>query len=349
MTFLKKNHARLAAYSRMSQVLGARADYVQGGGGNTSVKLEDGHMAIKASGYCLKDVTPEAAYAVLQYEPIRDFYANHALAQFEDAEKSGAAVTKENTCAVEGLASLRPSVEAGFHSVLGTFVAHTHSVYANLLTCCADCTALAEQAFTGADYTWGAVDYADPGAKLTFYIRDELARCTKRDGKAPSVILMKNHGLIVQGDTAEDVLRIHADANRRFAALFGLSEDAFQAPQLRQEGNHYACTLDMGVVTPQALLTKPLYPDQLVFLGDTLQLTGENVAEDHFAIRPDGTLELHMPEKKAKTVSETVAAVVFICNAIYARGLTPVTLDDAARNFIDNWESEKYRKSLTSK
>ena len=258
-------------------------------------------------------------------------------------------MTKENTCTVEGLASLRPSVEAGFHSALGTFVAHTHSVYANLLTCCTDCTALAEPALADADYTWGAVEYADPGARLTFYIRDELTRCTKRDGRAPSVILMKNHGVIVQGDTAEEVLRVHTDANRRFAAAFGLPEDAFQAPQLRQKGDGYVCTLDLGTVTPQALRTKPLYPDQLVFLGDTLQLIGENAAEGCFTIRPDGTLELHMPEKKAKTLSETVAAVVFICNALYSRGLTPVTLDDAARKFIDNWESEKYRKSLASK
>ena len=58
--FFKKNEERLAAFSKLSQTAGARADYVQGGGGNTSVKLADGLMAIKASGYCLKDITPEA-------------------------------------------------------------------------------------------------------------------------------------------------------------------------------------------------------------------------------------------------------------------------------------------------
>ena len=35
--FFEQNEALLAAFSAMSRNAGARADYVQGGGGNTSV------------------------------------------------------------------------------------------------------------------------------------------------------------------------------------------------------------------------------------------------------------------------------------------------------------------------
>ena len=49
MTFLEKNQGKLTDYARMSQALGARADYVQGGGGNTSVKLADGRMGPSAT------------------------------------------------------------------------------------------------------------------------------------------------------------------------------------------------------------------------------------------------------------------------------------------------------------
>ena len=49
-----EEHAKLLSdFARVSQSTGARADYVQGGGGNTSVKLPGGLMAIKASGFCL--------------------------------------------------------------------------------------------------------------------------------------------------------------------------------------------------------------------------------------------------------------------------------------------------------
>ena len=44
--FFETNHERIQTFSRISRAIGARADYVQGGGGNTSVKLENGLMAI---------------------------------------------------------------------------------------------------------------------------------------------------------------------------------------------------------------------------------------------------------------------------------------------------------------
>ena len=56
--FFNKNEKLLADFSRISKTAGTRADYVQGGGGNTSVKLNDGLMAIKASGFCLSDIEP---------------------------------------------------------------------------------------------------------------------------------------------------------------------------------------------------------------------------------------------------------------------------------------------------
>ena len=96
-TFFEKNEQRLADFSRLSQAAGARADYVQGGGGNTSVKLADGLMAIKASGYCLGDIRPDKAYAVMDYEALRKFYYGNEPADLEDVEKQGSACAKEGS------------------------------------------------------------------------------------------------------------------------------------------------------------------------------------------------------------------------------------------------------------
>ncbi|MCL2084901.1 MAG: class II aldolase/adducin family protein, partial [Oscillospiraceae bacterium] len=101
----------LKEFARMSQTAGSREDYVQGGGGNTSVKLGDGLMAIKASGYRLRQVTETDGFAVVETETLRD-------------------VTEER-----GYRPLRPSVETGVHALLGAFVLHTHPVYANLALC----------------------------------------------------------------------------------------------------------------------------------------------------------------------------------------------------------------------
>ena len=137
--FFEENAKLLEAFAKVSGVAGARADYVQGGGGNTSVKLGGGLMAIKASGFCLSDITPNSAYAVLDGAAIRDFYLTSEPAQFENVETAGSNKAKESVKTIEGLQQLRPSVEAGFHSILKTFVVHTHSVYANLAACAVNC------------------------------------------------------------------------------------------------------------------------------------------------------------------------------------------------------------------
>jgi ribulose-5-phosphate 4-epimerase/fuculose-1-phosphate aldolase len=164
---------------------------------------------------------------VLNGANIRDFYLNNEPADFENAETSGSECTKANVVPVEGLAVLRPSVEAGFHSILKTFVLHTHSVYANLAACTVGGREVAAKALIDADYSWGWVDYQDPGAMLAFSIRDELRRVEAETGKVPSVIIMQNHGIIVHDDDAVSCLAIHADANVRLAAHYGLAENAF--------------------------------------------------------------------------------------------------------------------------
>ena len=115
--FFEENAKLLQEFSRVSKTAGARADYVQGGGGNTSVKLSGGLMAIKASGFCLSDIEPDKAYAVLDGAAVRDFYLSSEPEQFENVETAGSAKAKESVKTIEGLQQLRPSVEAGFHSI----------------------------------------------------------------------------------------------------------------------------------------------------------------------------------------------------------------------------------------
>ena len=83
-----EEHAKLLSdFARVSQSTGARADYVQGGGGNTSVKLPGGLMAIKASGFCLSDIHPDKAYAVLDGADLRNFYLTTDPSALADVER----------------------------------------------------------------------------------------------------------------------------------------------------------------------------------------------------------------------------------------------------------------------
>ena len=356
--FFEKNAKLLADFARMSQTAGSRADYVQGGGGNTSVKLADGLMAIKASGFCLSDITPNKAYAVLDGAAVRDFYLNSEPEQFENVETAGSTKAKESVKTIEGLEQLRPSVEAGFHSILKTFVTHTHSVYANLAACAVNCKEICAAAFEGADYSWGMVPYVDPGANLTFAIRNELRRVEAETGKIPSIIIMQNHGIIAHDDDADKCLALHADANERLAKAYGITGSSFPKVEIKEleEGLYEAATpylrdaLAGGAYTEQFLLEQPLYPDQMVFLIGTFAMDKVGVEEGQCVAYSDsGKVLMRMDGKKAQVLAETLTAVVFVINHIKAAGHPLSTMGEAAKHFIANWESEKYRKSLAGK
>ena len=356
--FFEANREVLEQFTRVSGSVGARADYVQGGGGNTSAKLADGMMAIKASGYCLKDIRPDTAYAVLNYENLRNFYLNSNPADFADVEKSGSEQAKANTLTIEGLKALRPSVEAGFHSILDKYVAHSHSVYANLATCANELKDIVAKALEGADYSWGWVEYTDPGACLTFSIRDELKRVEAETGKRPAAIFMQNHGLIAHSDCPDECLRIHTDVNDRIAKAFGLNNGDFPAVSVKEvEGGlveavcpYLTEQLKSGKFTEKFLLESPLYPDQMVFLIGTFGF-GKGAPEEGMALAdPEtGVMIFNMAASKAQVIAETITAVIYICNTIEKNGYTLSTMGEAAKNFIANWESEKYRKSLAGK
>lgn len=204
----------LSELSRMSVAIGGRPDYVQGGGGNTSVKLDGGLMAIKASGYRLSQVTERDGFAVVEVATLKD-------------------VTAE-----KGYEPRRPSVEAGFHALLGRYVLHTHPVYVNFALCSQSGERRVRE-IMGDLCPYITVPYIDPGAALSEAFRERLQPDTR-------AVFMENHGLVVTGGTADDCLSLHEEINRRFASAYGVDFEEF--------------------ARFSRLIGLPLYPDQQVYL-----------------------------------------------------------------------------------
>ena len=189
--------------------------------------------------------------------------------------------------------------------------------------------------------------YTNPGAKLTFSIRDEIRAVERATGKKPSVIFMQNHGVIATHADADECVRIHDDINARVKAYFGAKD----YPKIELNGNFSATKglkerLASGRFGEEELLKNPLYPDQMVFFADTLFLTDEAPALGKASLKSDGTVEYNMDAGKAVVIEETLAAIVYIIDGIEAKGFTVSTMSGAAQQFISGWESEKYRKSL---
>ncbi len=330
----KRSMQKISAYA------GNRKDYVQGGGGNTSVKLDDSLMAIKASGYTLQEVTDEKGYVTVDYQKIRHYYNTVDAAEDRDFEKESLAVNLGSVVLLKGMENRRPSVEVGFHSFLKKNVIHTHSVYANILCCSAEGRAVAASILQSEKFVF--IPYIDPGFRLTLAIKQAVDEYIIMNGTQPQAILMENHGIVVHGDNDEEAMALHEEVNDKIRAYFKLPE--FPAPVIRKTNSGYASDtgylkrfLDDNNAGEAYFNSLALYPDQLVYIGGKLGLT----------VRIQGSeVTYNVNQKEAETLEETLVGVVYVINEIQKAGLTLRELGQAGADFINNWESEKYRAQL---
>lgn len=367
--FIHANRARLSDYVQMSKTAGSRSDYVQGGGGNTSVKFNGKLMAIKASGFRLDQIEPDQAYAVIDYAAVRDFYQKTDPAALPDVEQAGSAQAKAATQAIEGLPQLRPSVEVGFHSLLETFVLHTHPVYANLAACASEGASMAALVLANLPESYVFVPYINPGAQLTFAISEARQKTLAATGKLPAIIFMQNHGLIITGDDAAFCLQLHDEVNKRIAAAFGVSKTdwppiAIAAGTTSENWRSSTPWLRSRLLQPgwnlELFTRQALYPDQLVFLNgqvgvaetgslDAAIASGQPISDKCTIFRETGEVLYQCAPGEAKTIEETLCAILFITDTILSADCTVCTMDEAGKDFISNWESEKFRKSIAAK
>ena len=63
-------------FIKISKYAGERFDLVQAGGGNCSVKLDNGDMVIKSSGYLLSDIQINNGYSKVNNQKIIDIIKN---------------------------------------------------------------------------------------------------------------------------------------------------------------------------------------------------------------------------------------------------------------------------------
>ena len=331
----------------ISQYAGNRVDYTQGGGGNTSVKTDDGKLLlIKASGYKLKDVCPTNAFVCVDQNKIFNYYNTVNANDGADHEKESADIAKNSALEVEGLPTLRPSVEVGFHSILKKYVIHTHSVYANLITCSEEGEEIAKKLFADKDYGYIFLPYINPGFELTLLMNRTIESYKEKYSKFPEVIFMKNHGLVVTADDVERVKAINTDVNLSIEKAYGLSG---LLPEIKLEETPDGFVSHTDIVakfikeyglTLELLNEYPLYPDQLVYLNNILYSSPNLMAVDN------GVLTYKTDIKQATTLEETLAAYAFVIISVKNNNLTLCTMNEKEVAFINGWEAEKYRRSV---
>jgi rhamnose utilization protein RhaD (predicted bifunctional aldolase and dehydrogenase) len=328
----------------ISAYAGARRDYVQGGGGNTSVKFDERWMAIKASGYTLAEITEDKGYVTVDYPRIKRYYEAVDADIPRDYEKESLSVNLDSVALLPGMEYKRPSVEVGFHSFLQKCVIHTHSVYANILCCADEGRAVAEEIFADSGIHYLFIPYIDPGFRLTLAIRDAVDAYQSQHGVMPGAIFLENHGVIAGSDDMDDAIHIHETVNTLIKESFGLGE--YPQPDIISSGDGYTSDteyLRAFVRSHDArkdyFSALKLYPDQLVYITPRLDGVIEIDASS-------GAVSYRTSEKEARTIEETLVSVAYVIGEIGKAGLTLRQMGERDADFIRNWESEKYRSKL---
>ena len=116
MKFFSKNNSLQKDLKELSIFLGKNIDWIQGAGGNTSVK-DNGVLWVKASGYWLSDAQNNYIFTPLDRQVVLDKIDQ----EIEDLS-SAQIFDKQDKI-------LKPSIETTLHALMRhKFVAHVHSV-----------------------------------------------------------------------------------------------------------------------------------------------------------------------------------------------------------------------------
>ena len=189
---------------KLSRFYGSDPEFVLAGGGNTSVKVGD-RLFVKGSGHALATI-PAEGFVEMDRNQLAALL-NRTLSEDRmqrEAEFKAATLAAR----IHPEKNQRPSVEALLHHLMpGVYVVHTHSTLVNMITCSTKGTELARR--LAGDVIW--IPEVDPGFILSQELRRALDAFRNATGRnCPRAVLMQNHGLVICGDTPEEI-RSHTE------------------------------------------------------------------------------------------------------------------------------------------
>jgi len=322
---------KIAQFLKISKYAGMREDLVQAGGGNSSVKLDGKNMLIKSSGVQLAEVTSECGFAKINFVKLR---------RTLDIE----------TCTI---GNNRPSIESVLHALTsGLLSLHTHPLAVNMLVCKKGGLEVLVEMFPQALF----IDYATPGFPLAKKYM-EVAK-----DKTSNLAFLKNHGLMVSGESADEVISLTENVLLQIETKLGVNFSAYRHATkiyhllLNFDSNinfiHYCRTVELEFAAKNGAFRYDFCPDCLVYCGKKpLILEDANDVEkyyskygrpsviwhdEHFYVASDNL-------QKAREVESVLAFAAKVAFTVDGDG---EYLTEQEQNFLLNWDAEKYRKNV---
>jgi rhamnose utilization protein RhaD (predicted bifunctional aldolase and dehydrogenase) len=334
------------------------ADYVKGGGGNTSFKNAD-TLWVKPSGTTLSGLKPET-FVAMDRAKLGLLYQ---LAVPAEKDAREAQVKAAMDAAVKPGQTARPSVEAPLHDALkGAYVVHTHPALVNGMTSSKQGEEACRRLFP--DALW--VPYVDPGYTLCMEAYRRIGEYRSRFGREPDLLMLGNHGVFVSANTAEDMRGTYGRVMTALRASYekaGVAMDLAWQPLGAKKAvrtwvervKEWLGPNAAEVVhsAPFAVAEGPISPDHIVY-GKSYAFRGplSKAGLDAFIARrgypprviatPDAVLGVGATLRQAQLALEFAQDGALVRQLAAAFGGLQI-LSDSSREFIENWEVESYR------
>ena len=327
----------------LSVFLGSNLDWVQGAGGNTSVK-DNGVLWVKASGFWLSDAQKNNIFAPLVRQTVLE-KINQGIEDLNSAR------TPEKQ-----YHSLRPSIETTMHALMRhRFVVHVHSVNVISYAVLKDSKKILNEKLDGINWLW--VPYVRPGLPLAKILYS--LNVSDFD-----VIILANHGVVIGGDTKEEVLDILERVETRlFRSMRGefidtdkvKLEGLVETSEYRLPKHDFCHSLAKDALSIEILGKNPLYPDHVIFLGpgtipvmsyekfkSRLSVESSNLCYKVVVIKDIGVIVNQSLSENAEEMLHCLTNVLLRLNT--RDELQHLTQDEEAE--LLGWDAEKYRKSI---
>jgi NAD(P)-dependent dehydrogenase (short-subunit alcohol dehydrogenase family)/rhamnose utilization protein RhaD (predicted bifunctional aldolase and dehydrogenase) len=379
----------LADLIRMSNLTGKDPALVLGGGGNTSVKTEDGrYMYIKASGTALKDMNDQRGWRRLRLEPVLAILRDKSLPRLDAVARENAVVTRLLDACDDCLTcGARPSVESHLHALLKSHVIHLHPLVVSAYVNARRGAAQLARLFADEKLPPLWVPYADPGFMLARKIAALVAGYEQQHRCKPQILFLEKHGVFVTADSANAALRlVHRviekcegglgvlrvprirtpAAEDVTAARLAIRKAVFEATGQYVPVSHFPATEKIAAFmvhrASRALRAAPaLHPEELVFAnGPAVWVEKTDPARIARAIRArvartrkapyafiakDLGLFIAADKSLAPLAAEMADGSVTVRMHAHRFGGV-LGLNKREQEFINNWESEAFRKKM---
>jgi len=392
----------LAELIKISNVTGKDPTLVQGGGGNTSVKTEDGrYMYIKASGTALKDMNEKKGWRRMRLEPVLAILKDKSLPKMDAPTREPEVVNRLLLACDDNVKIIaRPSVEAHLHACLDKCVIHLHPSAAGAYANAKNGKAKLEKLFKDEILPPLWVPYTDPGYMLAKRIARLVDGYQKQFGEKPAILFLEKHGLFITAKTATGALRLVRRVMNRCNSRLkqpkpgsakSIRREIISDVKLCIEKGYFEATGAHTTIwyyyndviadflrqrDAKKMLNGSLTPDELVYAnGPAMWVELKKSNKSHSDVMLEsisksiaGRLKWQIDtgrkisaaflvkgvglfvagtEKIAPTVRDVVLYSIFIrTNAHRMGGI--LTLNKRQEDFINNWESEAFRKKLAS-